>query len=848
MIQDADYVLANALVNYKELDAEKLQDLGNRALKPLPASVPGKMSDNEHSQELDKTIESQEDEESDLLFHPLAVFPRNRQITQICLLSQKIERMKTRFNMSFDRLLDNKRGIVETIAGNNKRLNDIIEELKMPEELFQPKMHGEENPDEILSVKDSEIQSVYIPTEEEQIARAAKEAAASSRDANQEAGLRALDDMMHGTLETKKDLGILDDPIRPEWIDDPATVLTDEQKVALIAYEKEVKEVAAAREARQRMLETEMKKIKGESAEIIKTFDDKAKCLKTQGIHLQKLICRDEYVILSLLNTLIETEHIVQVGQLFEKCLSDLEEEQTKREHTMLDFADLCEQTKADRERIGQELSNLDKGFRRELEAESGEHVEQLYKLFRLRVVKVKEKSPRIDLDELEDDEEDEIDLDIEKPVDVDTNVLINPFENESLSKEDESLPLPDSERPDGVEAELWASLQKKRVQKLVKEANQKQFGILLVEMNKRQNQLEAAVGETKNQLNLVHKQKSDFEHCRIQLVLNNEVMLKLEQGLVEIEESPVVTDLQACQFVTKKVVEDLNKNVIKLGKENVVLLKEMMRFRNGITALHWERKRLELTHQDAEDLTKELQLLRVTKSLQALIKAGGQDSKSQAEVALMERKFDHLRQITIQELAIRKKKLAQFRVKVRHQTMENRRLGASATKLESLVAERMQISKLRDESGLGHQIVGEGKLAQDTTLTLEQEKKMEAVAERRQLMNIADAQKAELHKLQVERDRLRMRTFPSFNVASRSRHAPDERMARDSGQRFSGVQTARFSGGMMGPSPPKGSRTHRARGRELRASPSGGSGRPKPFMGVWGAPAASPAPEQTRR
>jgi hypothetical protein len=77
-----------------------------------------------------------------------------------------------------------------------------------------------------------------------------------------------------------------------------------------------------------------------------------------------------------------------------------------------------------------------------------------------------------------------------------------------------------------------------------------------------------------------------------------------------------------------------------------------MMDFKKDISLSLWEQQTLELTHQEAEDQTKELQLLRVTKALQAIIKAGGKDSQQAHEISVIERKIDHLRDVCILTLS----------------------------------------------------------------------------------------------------------------------------------------------------------------------------------------------------
>ena len=97
----------------------------------------------------------------------------------------------------------------------------------------------------------------------------------------------------------------------------------------------------------------------------------------------------------------------------------------------------------------------------------------------------------------------------------------------------------------------------------MAKEASQKQQISLIAEMQKRKDLLDANTEAVSTQIKNVLKQQEEFEQSRIQLMLDTEVLLKLEQGLVEIEESPVVTDLQNCQFLTKHVVCTLRRTRI---------------------------------------------------------------------------------------------------------------------------------------------------------------------------------------------------------------------------------------------------------------------------------------------
>ncbi len=60
----------------------------------------------------------------------------------------------------------------------------------------------------------------------------------------------------------------------------PYEKMSDEQKVLLADYEKRVKMLATERENRRKLLETELKKVRGEIADICRVFDEKLQALR----------------------------------------------------------------------------------------------------------------------------------------------------------------------------------------------------------------------------------------------------------------------------------------------------------------------------------------------------------------------------------------------------------------------------------------------------------------------------------------------------------------------------------------------------------------------------------------
>ena len=63
----------------------------------------------------------------------------------------------------------------------------------------------------------------------------------------------------------------------------------------------------------------------------------------------------------------------------------------------------------------------------------------------------------------------------------------------------------------------------------------------------------------------------------------NLELPFKLKQGQVEVEEAAVVTDFGGALLIHRSEVAELNGSVRQLGREKVVILKEIRDFRKGI-------------------------------------------------------------------------------------------------------------------------------------------------------------------------------------------------------------------------------------------------------------------------
>eukprot|EP00487_Bulimina_marginata_P009288 TRINITY_DN3664_c0_g1_i1.p1 TRINITY_DN3664_c0_g1~~TRINITY_DN3664_c0_g1_i1.p1 ORF type:complete len:246 (-),score=42.23 TRINITY_DN3664_c0_g1_i1:140-877(-) len=240
----------------------------------------------------------------------------------------------------------------------------------------------------------------------------------------------------------------------------------------------------------------------------------------------------------------------------------------------------------------------------------------------------------------------------------------------------------------------------------------------------------------------------------RDEYALDVELFFRAGQGAVEVEESPVVTDMRQSVMCDRNVIESLNKIILTAGSEQIERLNEIKKFRRGINLLNWRAKVLDLEYRYYTLLTTEYQLRRVTKKDQEVIKAGGHDSKQKNEVSSLERKLDFTKNTMESKIKEKKKEFKKYKNRMTEINKSNQDLKKEIDKLQSDVVSKQEIINIRASIS----VKDEKKQSV--------QKKMDAVVTRRKLVDLVKAQSEEIEFLRNELDRLRRRTFPSFSIA----------------------------------------------------------------------------------
>ena len=129
---------------------------------------------------------------------------------------------------------------VENINERNKRITEILQELKKGVDLFGCKKNILDNPESILLVGNDEIPFQKYLSKEERERREIERKKEEERLANlmkDDAGLRAIKDMMNGTLEEKKETPLDEKLEIEEWMTKPLDEMTEEERSRLKEFE-----------------------------------------------------------------------------------------------------------------------------------------------------------------------------------------------------------------------------------------------------------------------------------------------------------------------------------------------------------------------------------------------------------------------------------------------------------------------------------------------------------------------------------------------------------------------------------------------------------------------------------
>jgi hypothetical protein len=157
-------------------------------------------------------------------------------------------------------------------------------------------------------------------------------------------GQRGIKIMLGGTLEMKKNKGIMEETLdREEWMEKPVEEMSEEEKLKLKEFEQKEKELQDEKEKKRKAWEQELKKLGIEIEEACDKFEEELKTLHKKRLFYDMRIYEQELSIIRLTLMLHENKEIKEEKLLVEANKNKLEEELEDSRFTITRFTELYE-------------------------------------------------------------------------------------------------------------------------------------------------------------------------------------------------------------------------------------------------------------------------------------------------------------------------------------------------------------------------------------------------------------------------------------------------------------------------------------------------------------------------
>ncbi|OLQ07002.1 putative ribosome biogenesis protein RLP24 [Symbiodinium microadriaticum] len=719
-------------------------------------------------------------EEQKYLYEPFELVTNSRRRLQIHLLQSLSADYRWHFNELFKACQGDKKNIIDGIKEKCSRIRQILGELQIEEEVPEPTLQEVEDSDSVLKVQDREITVEKWISPEEKKAReeaAAKEEERLRQLRENDAGQRALVQMMGGTLKTKKDLTPLEIVLDKEpWMDEiPEEDMSEAQKLAFAEYQAKEKALAEAQDAYRKQLSAELKTLRAGVQELTLQFEGLLKKLHHERFsHDAKFLCQELYCARLQLALLQNVEdNLVREQAQFDLAAA----QQTVQACDARFNAFSAEVQKAkgeqdDRVRSEKEVSSA-QYFRQAfanstLEANA---ITALLQLFRRKKEPLnRAKSFASEKEETGRMRRSASTVGIPQKGVPGFNLLeeaaADPYLDLGVEPKEKQLQVEDDIKfedcPEGVDEESFNRMLELRAEKLRAEAEVARGAAVLNEMGGFLGHLERECMEAKAENDRLERELREHKALMGRELYDIEILFKLKQGQVEVPQAAVVTDYSDAIVIDQEVVESRNRRITELGKDKVHILTKIKEFRKSLSTLDWEHEMLALQTTDLEERTKDVHMLRVTKDLQSLLK-GGEEGRNKAESDLLERKIEHLSEATEKKEQALKKQYSMLAHAAKLRKNENGMLEKKLRELQQNVIQREHIRRLRAPSGQPQKTGGGGRVEEDEGAAKAAHAAFKELRSRQKLMEVAKKNTEEIEILHKELDRLRQRTFPSF-------------------------------------------------------------------------------------
>jgi WD40 repeat protein len=822
----------DVILRYKQwlIEAEKAAE-ESMAEGQLEGANKSNYDDDEMHASIEVVGDIDESDVFNLLYPPVCLRTQVQKRNQNVLLREVVQSVKIKFNSYFEALCAEKEDTIAAVKSRHARIEEIHNEMNVTEKLSNAVLDNKEIDGSTLVISDSEIDVRPYETAAMRDIRLKEEEEKRRRDAESEGdniGERALNDMMNGALEVKRDILAESSAMqKPDWmINCVYEDLSDLQKKEYDEFEANAKSILEEQAAYRKSLEVEVKKLKAEILDARTSFDEKLLELSTLKIIVHREILALELAATKHGQTMVTYEQAWKKLKSTQKAtdiaIKGYEQLVQKIERFSIDV----EEAKAACITSKDEETAMDKTFKRDLQTLCNVNFDQdalkifaqLYHLRRFGEEEIDESSQQISGMQSSNNQSKkgskksskqtskkasskagkaskgvskgakdtggmgtlQLAAQAMEKAEEEIKNTKDPFfetkerlEREKLKKKDiypNTDPLSmEYDCPEGfsnvADPFIWSKLQELRSAKIQKEIKSIDLNITFEEKKKKLDEMMLEEAAAAADINKLRRKGAEINHELIELESSTELIAALLQGQDEIDLDAVITNYSGALLIPSSCVNKYNTRVLEIANEKIGVLTKIMQFRRKINMLDWESQHLKLESWNQEEYFTDLQLLRVTRSLQKVVREGSNAEIKRERLDKVMRRSDFVSKDCDSKLNTHRAEVTTLEKMIESKDEENEKLMKTIRDLEKQVASRVSVKKQRD--------VARGPAGDPAVQAM---RKMKKVVSRRQLVDTARIQSEELDYLRTELDRIRQKTFPSFAKARGFLKGPDER------------------------------------------------------------------------
>ncbi|NXQ37125.1 CFA43 protein, partial [Alaudala cheleensis] len=496
--------------------------------------------------------------------------------------------------------------------------------------------------------------------------------------------LRALDDMMGGVLELRREDILKMDIPPPSFITRSEDLWSEEEKKIFEEYEKKVKELNEEKEEYRQFLRNEWKKLETSIKETTQHFDEIVCKLSEKKVKAEMVIYQEELKINNLIYALLLDEELDTRAAALHKFLMKKKKEKVSYnlEYCCFFFLNSVVVTR----KLSSPPQSLEHVFMNQFADVPHHLLEELVQLYKHR------------------------------PETPETESLLhtaNPYVKgypedyqEALSllmKAMDELDSPEH-RPSGLDQAVWERFCQARRNQMESEELVKWKAQALAEMQACLRRRGDENEKMKSELENTFQELTWLKEEKMKLQQNLTVQFLLKQGQVELD-STQIPEYSDAVLIDRRVVEELNCTLAAQGEKKITAMVEFKDFSKGIIQLEWEHKKMKMQIQDLKEKARDIVILPISKDCQLFLTVQNYDTHITQHLGGMEQSLGVMDELHKKNVRNRQKKVRELKKSIRLKEQANYELSLQLKEMLVSVSERMHIFQAADTRDISEKI-----------------------------------------------------------------------------------------------------------------------------------------------